>query len=169
MPVRENVVLGNNGGTTSAGSQLCRVESTSKWLWGCLRYMATFVKSCQVRSRFSGVYLCQVCSSVLYENMQVCNMWAKVTISVSVPQVPNLSILVTWICTVLHWRNQQGGNQQISCGQEQLYERPCVEFGPSYDVRNRADKEVTVSCYRFDCPGPKRTLGWPRVTLFGLR
>ena len=32
---------------------------------------------------------------VLYENMQVCNMWAKVTISVSVPQVPNLSILVT--------------------------------------------------------------------------
>ena len=31
--VREKVVLGSNGGATSAGSQLCKVESTtSKWL-----------------------------------------------------------------------------------------------------------------------------------------
>ena len=26
-----------------------------------------------------------------------------------------------------------------------------LEFGPSYDVRNGAEKAVTVSCYRFDC------------------
>ena len=33
MGGREKVVLGSNGGATSAGSQLCRVESTtSKWL-----------------------------------------------------------------------------------------------------------------------------------------
>ena len=56
----------------------------------------------QVLSRFSGVYLCQVCSSVLYENMQVCSMWAKVTISVAEPQAPNLSILVAWMyCSAL--------------------------------------------------------------------
>ena len=44
-----------------------------------------------------------------------------------------------------------------------------LEFGPSYDVKNRVDKAVTVSCYMFDCPSPKRTLGRPQVTLFGLR
>ena len=96
--------------------------------------MAIFVKlSCQVLSRFSGVYLCQVCSSVLYENMQVCNMWAKVTISVSVPQVSvhsrclnvllRASVTGRLIINKFHVFNNDPTNIHV------------LEFGPSYDVR----------------------------------
>ena len=105
--------------------------------------------------------------------MQVCNMWAKVTISVSVPQVPNLSILVAWMycsCT--------GVTSSVVINKFHVVKNDptnvhVLEFGPSYDVRNGGEKAVTVSCYigliARGSGGPKRTLGPPRVTLFALR
>ena len=55
------------------------------------------------------------------------------------------------VCTVLHWRNQQGGNQQIHVVKNNPTNVHVLEFGPSYDVRNGVEKAVTISCYRFDC------------------
>ena len=95
--------------------------------------------------------------------MQVCNMRAKVAISVSVPQVPNSRRLNVLFCT--------GVTRWVIINKFHVIKNDptnihVLEFGPSYDVRNGVEKAVLIAC---GSGGPNGTLGLPRVTLFGIR
>ena len=93
------------------------------------------------------VYIYARYALLLYENMQVCNMWhfCVCTPSSKLVHSRRLDVLLctgvtSWVViNKFHLVKNDPTNIHV------------LEFGPSYDVRNGAEKAVTVPCYRFDC------------------
>ena len=135
--------------------------------------MATFVESsCQVLSRFSGVQCISMPSTLFcvvrgYASLQhvgqshhfcVCAPSSKFVHSCRL-NVLFCTDVTSWvIINKFHVIKNDSTNIHV------------LKFGPSYDVRNEAEKAVTISCYGFDCMWVwrSRRKHWDHLTLLCL-